>query len=69
MESSADRNATLGAVFIIGGAAAVVAGGVSYFLGHRQRAQATGTASLELRPTVAPEPGGARAGLSLGMEF
>lgn len=66
-EASAERSATIGTVLVATGAAAIVGGGVLYYLGYKKRKESSGMASLTLRPTLEPQRSG--AGVSLGWSF
>lgn len=68
-ESSADRNATLGTVLIVTGAVAIIGGGVSYYLGHRQAITSNEGRGMRVQPTLATANGDTRAGIALALEF
>ncbi len=69
MESSAERSSTIGTVLMVGGVAAMVAGGVVYYLGHKKGQEARGLAGAKVVPMLAVDDEGANAGLAMGWNF
>lgn len=69
MEESAERSATIGTALMVTGIAAIVGGGVTYYLGHQKGQESKLAAGVQVTPTLALQGDGARAGLAMGWSF